>query len=148
MLEDVQLHQLFGGAVEMAFPQRLIDVSDFRPVPDHQEVYADGGEDQSLIVEVLVSSQGGNSWMKRAGQLSAALCCMPCACQRDQSVAVFGRPLNALTTVHMPPEGQSWMSAHRTDELLIAVPAQSVGVNKYFADSCIGPGIHGSWVFW
>jgi len=53
VLEDVQLHQLFGGAVEMAFPQRLIDVSDFRPVPDHQEVYADGGEDQSLIVEVL-----------------------------------------------------------------------------------------------
>ncbi len=60
-LEDVQTHQLFGGAMEMAFPQRLIDVSDFRPVPDHQEVFADGGEDQSLIVEILVSSEVGTS---------------------------------------------------------------------------------------
>lgn len=30
--------QLFGGAIELAFPQELIDISDFRPVPDHQEV--------------------------------------------------------------------------------------------------------------
>lgn len=45
--------QLFGGAAELAFPQELIDISDFRPVPDHQEVFADGSTDQSLVVEIL-----------------------------------------------------------------------------------------------
>lgn len=37
----------------MSFPQRLTDVSDFRPVPDNQEVFADGAQDQSLVVEIL-----------------------------------------------------------------------------------------------
>lgn len=29
---------LFGGAITANIPERFIDVSDFRPVPDHQEV--------------------------------------------------------------------------------------------------------------
>jgi hypothetical protein len=29
---------LFGGAVEMAIPQRMVDISDFRQIPDNQEV--------------------------------------------------------------------------------------------------------------
>lgn len=53
VLEDTQLHKLFGGAIELEFPQRLVDVSDFRPVPDNQEVFADSAQDQSLIVEIL-----------------------------------------------------------------------------------------------
>ncbi len=36
--EQLVQHRLFGGAIELAFPQRLADISDFRPVPDHQEV--------------------------------------------------------------------------------------------------------------
>lgn len=31
--------QLFGGAIEVSLPERLVDVSDFRPVPDNQEVW-------------------------------------------------------------------------------------------------------------
>ena len=30
--------QLWGGAADMAVPERLIDVSGIRPVPDNQEV--------------------------------------------------------------------------------------------------------------
>lgn len=30
--------QLFGGAIELTCPQEMLDISDFRPVPDHQEV--------------------------------------------------------------------------------------------------------------
>jgi len=74
---------LFGGAIMLSLPQRFVDVSDFRPVPDNQEacasaasgcylapqdghsrydldwyverqVYTDASVDQSLIVEVLV----------------------------------------------------------------------------------------------
>lgn len=29
---------LYGGAAHLAFPHRFADISDFRPVPDHQEV--------------------------------------------------------------------------------------------------------------
>ena len=29
---------LFGGAMEIQMPGRLMDISEFRPVPDHQEV--------------------------------------------------------------------------------------------------------------
>ena len=39
MLEErVIPRALFGGAIEMEIPVRFEDVSDFRPVPDHQEV--------------------------------------------------------------------------------------------------------------
>jgi len=38
MEEAIATRQLFGGAVAVALPDRLIDVSDFRPVPDNQEV--------------------------------------------------------------------------------------------------------------
>jgi hypothetical protein len=30
--------ELFGGAITAELPERLVDVSDFRPVPDNQEV--------------------------------------------------------------------------------------------------------------
>ena len=36
--EQMILRALYGGAVEMDIPVRFEDVSDFRPVPDHQEV--------------------------------------------------------------------------------------------------------------
>lgn len=45
---------LFGGAIEVQLPERLVDVSNFRPVPDNQEVFADGNTDESVIVEVVV----------------------------------------------------------------------------------------------
>ncbi len=31
---------LFGGAITLSLPQRFLDVSDFRPVPDNQEARA------------------------------------------------------------------------------------------------------------
>lgn len=45
--------ELFGGAILATLPSRMEDISNVRPVPDHQEVFADGATDQSLIVEVL-----------------------------------------------------------------------------------------------
>lgn len=44
---------LFGGAMECELPERFLDVSDFRPVPDHQEVWAEASTDQSIIVEIV-----------------------------------------------------------------------------------------------
>lgn len=48
------LRQLFGGAMSMAIPPRLADISDFRPVPDNQEIAADASTDQSVIIEIMV----------------------------------------------------------------------------------------------
>ena len=44
---------LFGGALSAAIPARLADVALARPVPDHQEVFADPSSDQALVIEVL-----------------------------------------------------------------------------------------------
>ncbi|KAL6764755.1 hypothetical protein V8C86DRAFT_2469535 [Haematococcus lacustris] len=44
---------LFGGAMLLPLPARMTDISDIRPVPDHQEVWADPHCDQSLVVEVV-----------------------------------------------------------------------------------------------
>lgn len=52
--EDLVARPLFGGAMSIACPARLQDISAFRPVPDHQEVLTDASMDQSLIVEILV----------------------------------------------------------------------------------------------
>jgi len=55
--EELAERDLFGGAITMACPTRLTDVSDFRPVPDSQEIFADGSSDQSLVFEIVVSFQ-------------------------------------------------------------------------------------------
>lgn len=36
--EQLVARALYGGAIEMTIPMRFEDVSDFRPVPNHQEV--------------------------------------------------------------------------------------------------------------
>lgn len=36
--EELVQRQLFGGAFDMSMPARFADISNFRPVPDNQEV--------------------------------------------------------------------------------------------------------------
>ena len=45
----------FGGAIVTKFPTKFIDVSDFRLVPDHQEVWTENAEVSPLafICEIL-----------------------------------------------------------------------------------------------
>eukprot|EP01083_Nonionella_stella_P076483 208424_1 len=45
--------QLFGGAFECSIPARFTDISQFRLVPDHQEVFADSNSDQSICFDIL-----------------------------------------------------------------------------------------------
>eukprot|EP00055_Hartaetosiga_balthica_P003604 m.8412 g.8412 ORF g.8412 m.8412 type:complete len:192 (-) comp3113_c0_seq1:254-829(-) len=44
---------IFGGAMSIVLPSRFMDISQFRPVPDNQEVFADADTDQSFIIELL-----------------------------------------------------------------------------------------------
>lgn len=53
--------ELFGGAILASFPARYVDVSDFRPVPDNQEVWTDANRDESVIVEILERVEAGPS---------------------------------------------------------------------------------------
>jgi hypothetical protein len=50
---NLTTRDLFGGAIVMDIPTTYTDISDFRPIPDNQEVFSDGQTDQSLIVELL-----------------------------------------------------------------------------------------------
>lgn len=45
--------ELFGGALGIKVPKDFKDVSEFRQVPDHQEVYVSNDSDDSLIIELL-----------------------------------------------------------------------------------------------
>ena len=45
---------LYGGAITCQIPERFLDCSEFRQVPDHQEVFIDKNQsDQSIIFEIL-----------------------------------------------------------------------------------------------
>jgi len=47
------VRELFGGAMRLRVPERFRDVSDFRPVPDSQEVFTCLDTEETLIVEIL-----------------------------------------------------------------------------------------------
>ncbi|KAJ1855842.1 hypothetical protein GGH12_003162 [Coemansia sp. RSA 1822] len=49
------VQSLFGGAISIDIPQGMVDISNFREVPDNQEVFANADTDQSVIVEILES---------------------------------------------------------------------------------------------
>ena len=62
---------LFGGAISAQLPARYVDVSDFRPVPDNQEVWTDADKDESVIVEIVEWNDGpsddvGSEWFNQA----------------------------------------------------------------------------------
>ncbi|PNW83396.1 hypothetical protein CHLRE_05g244850v5 [Chlamydomonas reinhardtii] len=52
-LQSTETRELWGGAVTCSLPARMLDVSDMRPVPDHQEIWADTGVDQAVIFEIV-----------------------------------------------------------------------------------------------
>ena len=51
--EGAQQRPLWGGALSVELPARFVDISDFREVPDFQEVFADPHADQSVTFETL-----------------------------------------------------------------------------------------------
>ena len=59
----VTIRKLFGGAFNITLPTRMIDLSTFRLIPDHQEVWTDASADQSVIIEILerVDTQDSNA---------------------------------------------------------------------------------------
>jgi hypothetical protein len=46
------VRELYGGAMRIMLCSRFQDLSDFRLIPDHQEVFSDANTDQSVIVEI------------------------------------------------------------------------------------------------
>eukprot|EP01118_Nematostelium_gracile_P006041 TRINITY_DN1931_c0_g1_i1.p1 TRINITY_DN1931_c0_g1~~TRINITY_DN1931_c0_g1_i1.p1 ORF type:complete len:182 (+),score=41.01 TRINITY_DN1931_c0_g1_i1:43-588(+) len=48
--------QLFGGAITCDMPQRFLDISEVREIPDNQEGFCDVHTDQSIIIELLSRS--------------------------------------------------------------------------------------------
>ncbi|GET88813.1 ran-binding protein, putative [Leishmania tarentolae] len=52
-MAETRVVDLYGGAMRICLPHAMADVSDFRQVPDNQEVYTDAGTGASVIVELL-----------------------------------------------------------------------------------------------
>ncbi|EAL64470.1 Ran GTPase binding protein [Dictyostelium discoideum AX4] len=52
MSETFEKRQLYGGAIEIDIPRRFIDVTSYRHIPDHQELFSDEKSDQSVIIEL------------------------------------------------------------------------------------------------
>jgi hypothetical protein len=52
MVEELVPRDLYGGALTIALPARFVDVSQWRQVPDHQEVFADQDTDESFVIEI------------------------------------------------------------------------------------------------
>ncbi|KAF9426427.1 hypothetical protein BGZ94_006537 [Podila epigama] len=50
---EVVEQELYGGAITMNLPRKFGNISHIREVPDHQEVFVNVDEDQSVIVEIL-----------------------------------------------------------------------------------------------
>ncbi|KAG0324260.1 hypothetical protein BG000_002278 [Podila horticola] len=50
---EVIEQELYGGAITMNLPRKFGNISHVREVPDHQEVFVNVDEDQSVIVEIL-----------------------------------------------------------------------------------------------
>ncbi len=49
-----ETRELFGGALEISLPAQFVDISNFREVPDNQEIFADSARtDRSFIIELL-----------------------------------------------------------------------------------------------
>jgi hypothetical protein len=67
MIDDTLVQrELYGGAAQLSFPQRFTDISDFRPVPDHQEARACA----AILMEALNALQqntdcGSGHWRRR-----------------------------------------------------------------------------------
>ena len=59
MVDALRKVDLYGGALTATVPSRMADISDFRPVPDNQEVFGDADIDQSLVIEVLERVEEG-----------------------------------------------------------------------------------------
>ncbi|ETO26247.1 ran-binding protein [Reticulomyxa filosa] len=51
--DKLKKRSLFGGAFEITLPETFVDLSDFRQVPDNQEVYSDANADTSVIIEIV-----------------------------------------------------------------------------------------------
>ena len=81
--EGLETRPLYGGAITMAYPRTYTDVSGFRAVPDHQEVWVEGKQgagDDSVIVELLnlkddVTTEDAAGWFFRdLAEASGAAC--------------------------------------------------------------------------
>lgn len=54
LISEMETRALFGGAIDVVLPKGFIDLSDFRQVPDHQEVFTAPGEhDVSIVFEIV-----------------------------------------------------------------------------------------------
>eukprot|EP00455_Lapot_gusevi_P053931 TRINITY_DN8520_c0_g1_i5.p1 TRINITY_DN8520_c0_g1~~TRINITY_DN8520_c0_g1_i5.p1 ORF type:complete len:184 (-),score=21.59 TRINITY_DN8520_c0_g1_i5:25-576(-) len=56
---------LFGGAFQIHLPEEFVDISQFRDVPDNQEVFADAKTDRSVQIEIVEPADASDEGCSR-----------------------------------------------------------------------------------
>jgi len=107
---------LFGGAMTIALPEPFTDVSAFRQVPNHQEVYLDPATDRSLVVEINQYNEEEED--SDAVKTFFVELCNDMQAEMDTS-ALTPRELDSSSCPHLPAE------VHKS--VLVGVPK----VSKY-----------------
>jgi hypothetical protein len=51
---------LYGGAIKAILPGSFTDASNFRQVPDHQEVFVNDQNNDSIVFDILERLEGGD----------------------------------------------------------------------------------------
>lgn len=54
---QLQETPLFGGAMTCLLPASFEDISEYRTVPDHQEVFVDKLSNTSITIEILARAE-------------------------------------------------------------------------------------------
>ncbi|KPA83833.1 putative Ran-binding protein [Leptomonas pyrrhocoris] len=119
--------ELYGGAMRVRLPTSMTDASDFRQVPDNQEVYTDADTGASLIVELL--SRQHNVANADAGAFFYHDLAKDNGCPLDQieGEATIELPPNAYPLLSASPSGSS--GAQRCDYACLTTGLQRI--SKY-----------------
>ncbi len=94
--EPLEQRPLFGGAMQISLPARMLDVSDFRPVPDHQEASTTRVIQSTRAVDRSCISYSHHACI----MLSASTCTTCCRCL--QTAALINHSLWRLWWVLIP----------------------------------------------
>ena len=88
--------ELYGGAIRASIPKPFLDVSDVRPIPDHQEMFSEVETDRSVIIE-LMSSPDNFPVETMAAQHWAEL-----ANVNDAAQVTLDTPTTSLSSADLP----------------------------------------------
>ena len=123
LIDPSGYHPLWGGAFAVRFPPGFYDSSDFRPIPDNQEVFVHGETDQSIILEFCEPPQAAVDPKSLAKVHLQAILGDNDAEDPQHSRIITGRALDAQHLPNLaPPEkfAAEYMATYLHAEMMVS----------------------------